>query len=187
MKWSLIFLLTALLCLNNRHVYAQQSVLDSLFINADTTAVMDSLMMDFDKFLDSISKPKSFFSVSIGAGSGYFNFKSTNVVQLRTEKKAIFSPSMAYYHKTGLGIMVNGYMINEDGKMNMYQYSVTPSFDYINNRNFSTGIAYSLYKTKKETNFYVTPIENELFAYFRYKKWWLQPAISMSYGWGSRT
>jgi len=187
MKWSLILLLTALLCLNNRHVYAQHSVLDSLFINADTTAVMDSLMKDFDKFLDSISKPKSFFSVSMGVGTGYFNFKSSNVVQLKTEKKAIFSPSMAYYHKIGLGLMVNGYVINEGGKMNMYQYSVTPSFDYIKNRNFSTGIAYSLYKTKKETSFYVTPIKNELFAYFRYKKWWIQPAVSMSYGWGSRT
>jgi len=187
MKWSFIFLLTALLCLNSRKTYAQHSVLDSLLINADTSAVMDSLMKDFDRFLDSISKPKSFFSVSMGVGSGFFNFKSGNVVQLEAEKKAIFSPSVGYFHKIGLGIMVNGYMINEGGKMNMYQYSVTPSFDYIKNRNFSTGIAYSLYKTKKETNFYVTPIENEMFAYFRYKKWWLQPAVSLSYGWGSRT
>src|SRR3954467_2967853 len=43
---------------------AQQSELDSLFAKGDSTAVIDSLLKDFDLYLDSLTKPKSFFSVS---------------------------------------------------------------------------------------------------------------------------
>ena len=52
---------------------------------------------------------------------------------------------------------------------------------------FSTGISFSKYISKDSLSFYTTPIQNEFFAYFSYKKWWLRPSISVSYGWGSKT
>jgi hypothetical protein len=30
-------------------------------------------------------------------------------------------------------------------------------------------------------------LQNELYAYFTYRKWWLRPTVALSYGWGSRT
>ena len=57
---------------------AQRNRLDSLFMNKDTTSVLDSLMADFDDFLDSLSKPKSFFNITVGAGTGLFSFETKN-------------------------------------------------------------------------------------------------------------
>jgi hypothetical protein len=34
--------------------------------------------------------------------------------------------------------------------------------------------------------FYVSPLNNEFFAYFIYKKLWFKPGLAASYGWGSR-
>lgn len=43
------------------------------------------------------------------------------------------------------------------------------------------------YYTKKDLAFYTTPIQNEFFSYINYKKWWVQPGLAISYGWGSKT
>jgi hypothetical protein len=158
--------------------------LDSLFAKGDTTAVMDSLLKDFDSYLDSLTGRKSFFIVNTGIGTGFFSFNDRNSVAVNTEKKLIFSPSVGYFHKTGLGIAASGYALLNNG-MNFYQYSFSPSFDCIK-KSFSTGIAYTRYLTKDSLDFYTTPIQNELFAYFSYKKWWVRPTLSVSYGWGSK-
>jgi hypothetical protein len=158
--------------------------LDSLFAKGDTTAVMDSLLKDFDSYLDSLTGPKSFFTVNMGIGTGFFSFNDRNSVTVNTEKKLIFSPSLGYFHKSGFGIAASAYALLNNG-INFYQYSISPSFDCIK-KSFSAGIAYTRYLTKDSVNFYTTPIQNELFTYFSYKKWWVRPTISLSYGWGSK-
>ena len=35
--------------------------------------------------------------------------------------------------------------------------------------------------------FYTTPLQNELYAYFTYRKAWIRPTLALSYGWGSRS
>src|SRR5262245_3944079 len=77
--------------------------LDSLFSKGDTTAIMDSLLKDFDSYLDSLVGSKSFFTVNASIGTGYFSFNEKNSVTVNTQKKPIFSPSIGYFHKTGLG------------------------------------------------------------------------------------
>ena len=163
-----------------------QDRIDSLFMHSDTKSVIDSLMKDFDSFLDSLSAPKSFFNVSAGIGTGIFSFEDRNSVFLTSRKKLIFSPSVGYYHKSGMGISGTGYMLNENHRLNFYQFVITPSFDVIK-RSFSTGISFSKYLNKDSLTFYTTPIQNEVFAYFSYKKWWLRPSLSISYGWGSKS
>ena len=157
--------------------------LDSLFAKGDTTAIMDSLLKDFDSYLDSLTSRKSFFTVNMGIGTGFFSFNDRNSVTVNTEKKLIFSPSVGYFHKSGLGFAASGYALLKNG-MNFYQYSFSPSFDCIR-KSFSAGVAYTRYLTKDSLDFYTTPIQNELFAYFSYKKWWVRPTLSLSYGWGS--
>lgn len=158
--------------------------LDSLFLKGDTTAIMDSLLKDFDLYLDSLIGRKSFFTINAGIGTGFFSFNEKNSVTINTEKKPIFSPSAGYFHKTGFGISASAYALLNNG-MNFYQYSFSPSYDCIK-KSFSTGIAYTRYLTKDSLDFYTTPIQNELFAYFSYKKWWVRPTLSLSYGWGSK-
>ena len=97
-------LLAALFCCS-RGAIAQHSRLDSLFAKGDTTAVMDSLMQDFDAFLDSLSQPKSFFSIGAGTGNRTFSIKNNALnAQEATTKQLSFTPTLGYYHKTGLGI-----------------------------------------------------------------------------------
>ena len=187
MKLFRIAIVIALLfAFANPETNAQKNKIDSLFKNSDTTAVIDSLMKDFDSFLDSLSAPKSFFNVSLGIGTGIFSFENNSSVFLTSEKKMILSPSLGYYHKTGLGISATGHMINDNDRLSFYQFVVSPSFDVIK-RKFSTGISFSKYFNKDSVSFYTTPIQNELFAYYSYKNWWLRPSLSVSYGWGSKT
>ncbi|MBC7850909.1 MAG: hypothetical protein H7Y31_14300 [Chitinophagaceae bacterium] len=165
---------------------AQQSKLDSLFNNADSTAVLDSLMADFDNYLDSLSRRKNMFFVGVGIGTGFFSFDNNSSVYVNTEKKLMISPSIAYYHKTGFGISGAAVGLINENKFSFYQFSLTPSYDFIN-KAFSSGFAYTHYFNKDSLQFYTTPINDEVFAYVSYKKWWLRPTVNISYGWGSVT
>lgn len=168
-----------------QHTYSQSGKLDSLFASGDTTAIMDSLLKDFDSYLDSLTKPKNFFSVSVGAGTGVFSFQDKSSVNFNTEKKLIISPMIGYFNKTGFGISATAFAMNDDNKINFYQYAFSPSFDHIR-RSVSTGISYTRYIEKDSLSFYTTPIQNELFAYFTYKKWWVRPSVNVAFGWGSK-
>lgn len=80
----IILLQSMMFCVSS---YSQYSKLDSLFAGADTTAVIDSLLNDFDAYLDSLSMPTSFFNISAGVGTGYFSFKDNISIGLNAEKK----------------------------------------------------------------------------------------------------
>jgi hypothetical protein len=152
----------------------------------DSTAFLDSIFNEMDEILDELMPKKNYFSASIGAGTGFFNFRNFTNESFEREKKLMISPMVSFYHKTGLGISATGYAIS-DHKLNFYQASVTPSYDYIKRGKWSTGIAYTRFFTKDDLSFYTTPISNEMSAYFSYKKFFVQPALSIAYGWGSRT
>jgi hypothetical protein len=175
-----------LIVISFQHAFSQVGKLDSLFNDRDTTAVMDSLMSDFEKFLDSLSAPKSFFALNLGVGTGFFSFENKNSVFLTTRKKLIFSPSAGYYHRSGLGISATAFLIHDDNAVNLYQVAFSPSYDFIRKK-LSTGISYTRYFSKDSLNFYATPIQNELFAYFTWKGWWLRPSVNFAFGWGSKT
>jgi hypothetical protein len=138
--------------------------------------------------MDSILSPHSYFLTSLAVGKGYYNFESkNNAAMVEVRKRLMYSPTIGYYHKGGLGLTTVGYIVNDNVNMNMYQVAITPSYDYLNNRNFATGISYTRFFTKTDLPFYTTPLQNELFAYFHYRKWWVRPSVALSYGWGSRT
>jgi len=152
----------------------------------DSTAFLDSIFNEMDEILDEMMPQKNYFSAGIGVGTGFFNFRNYTNESFEREKKLLISPVISFYHKTGLGISATGYAITES-KLNFYQASVTPSYDFIKRGKWSTGVAYTRFFTKDDLSFYTTPICNELSAYFSYKKLIVRPAISVAYGWGSRT
>lgn len=187
MKSLLTCFLLIGLVIFTKPAYSQQTKLDSLFAKGDSTAVLDSLMRDFSYFLDSLSKPKSFFTISAAIGTGYFSFENKNTFLITASKKPIVSPSAGYYHKSGFGLSATAFAMLDGKNTQFYQASVSPSFDLVGNRKLGTGIAYTRYMEKDSLSFYTTPIENEVYTYFTYKKWWVRPTISFSYGWGSKT
>ena len=153
----------------------------------DTTIDYDELFQDFDAFMDSILSPRSYFMPSISVSRGYFNFNSKSNELLETTPKITYSPMLTWYHKSGFGISGTGYMINDDKNLNLYQFSVTPAFDYLQNHDLATGLSYTRYFNKDSLPFYTSPLKNEVYAYFTYRKWWVRPMIALSYGWGSRS
>lgn len=152
----------------------------------DTTIDYDAFFRDFDEFMDSILSPRSYFLLSMSAGKGFYNFENKSTYDISTAKKMTWSPTVGYYNKSGLGITLNGYIVDDGVNMNFFQSAVTPSFDYLRNKDFATGISFTKFFTRDSVPFYTTPIQNELYAYFTYRKWWLRPMLALSYGWGSR-
>ena len=132
----------------------------------DTTIDYEELFRDFESFMDSILMPQSFFMPSLSIGRGYFNFDSKNTEMLETSAKLTYSPMLTWYQKNGIGLSLAGYIVHDGQSFNMYQFSVTPSFDYLQNRNFATGISYSRYFSKDELPFYTSPLNNEVYGYF---------------------
>jgi len=158
---------------------------DSLAI--DTSFDYDELLNELDVFLDSLLMPRSFFLASVSAGSNYFNYWKRNPLRLESVKKGLYSPVIGYYHKTGPGLTLSG-NITDDGKQtNLYQFSISPSFDFIQSTDWIGGISYTHYFTKDTLPFYTSPLQNEYNAYFVWRKSWLQPGITASYGHGSRS
>ena len=165
---------------------AQVSSLDSLFSGRDTTAVLDSLLADFGQYLDSLEQPTSFLMAGIGLGTGYFNYQDKVSNLVSTRKRGMVYPSLAYYHKKGPGLSATGYGVFQGRGLQFYQLALSPSYDILR-KNFSSGVAYTHYFNRDSTEFYQTPIRNELFAYFTLKKWRMRPALTLSYGWGTKT
>jgi len=154
----------------------------------DSTVDYDQLLQDMETFLDSISLPHSYLLGSLAVGRGFFNYTSKSTALLETRKNFTYVPTLGFFHKSGLSLVGTGNIVNDDNnKLNLYQIAVSPGYDYLENKDLATGITYTRFFTKDTLSFYTTPLQNELFAYFTYRKWWIRPTVALSYGWGSRT
>lgn len=172
---------------------SQQSSSDSI-ISPNKDAVLsdtidyDDLFQDFDAFMDSILSPHSYFLASLSISKGYYSFQTKNISTLiEPTKKLTYSPTLAYYHKNGIGFTTTGSIINDGQNVNLYQFAITPSYDYLENKSLATGVSFTKFFTKDSLPFYTTPLQNELYGYFTYRKLWFRPTVAASYGWGSRS
>jgi len=186
-RWTFILALIAL----GATAYAQEpkdsSIAPNKTSSADTSFNYDELLQDLDSFLDSILLPHSYFLGSLSLSKGYFNYETKGTDEVQTTKKLTYSPTLGYYHKSGFGLTGTGYIVNDQNRLNFYQFSLSPSYDYLENRNLATGFAYTRFFTKDSLAFYTSPLQNELYGYFTWRRSWIRPTLSMSYGWGSRS
>ncbi len=186
MMTRMIILLTLVSQLSWSRSAAQSDTLPLPAIDTSLYSEID-LFQDLDAFLDSLMKPRSYFLASLNMGKAVFNFVSKESILLSAEEKFTYSPTLGYYHKSGLGFTGIGYMINNDDKMNLYQVSLSPSYDYLEHDDFASGFAYTRFFTKDSLDFYTSPLQNELYGYFTYRRWPVKPTVALSYGWGSRS
>ena len=158
---------------------------ESLII--DTSLDYDILFNELDAFLDSISSPHSYTLAALVFQKGYFNYKNKNDIFLEAARKVTFTPTAGYYHKNGLGITGMASFVSDKEAFRFYQLAISPSYDYLENKSLATGISYTRYLTKDSLPFYTSPLQNELYTYFTYRKSWFKPMVALSYGWGSRS
>ncbi len=152
------------------------SYVDSLVNN-------DSLVRDLSAFIDSSEKPKSLFAVELGFGNGFFTSKNATAATGYSEK-TFLTPTVSYLHKSGFGLSASAYMTQDLGSFTVYQGVITPSYQ-ISRRDWTAGITYSRYINKDSTSFAVNPMRNDIYAYFTWKKYWLEPGVAFDFSFDS--
>ncbi|MDQ3683723.1 MAG: hypothetical protein M3352_11740 [Bacteroidota bacterium] len=153
----------------------------------DSTAYYNDLFNELDGFLDSLTSSKNMWLVSIGAGNSFLNYQYASNQLLQADKKIIYSPSIGFFHKNGLGINLSSAIVKDGSDFIPFQYVVTGSYDYLHSNVFSTGVSYSHFFTKDALTFYTSPLQNEALVYIGYKKSWVKPSLTATFGWGSFT
>jgi hypothetical protein len=153
----------------------------------DSSLYYDDLFGELENFLDSITAPKSFITVNLGIGKGFLNYQSNSSTLLKSDRQLMLSPSVGYFHKSGIGINAAVSIANDSGSFNPYQLALTTSYDYVQNKKLLTGVSFTRYFTKDSLHFYTSPLQNEMYAYVAYRGIWLKPSIGLNYGWGSKT
>lgn len=164
----------------------KQKNIDSSLADLGNFEDYEDLFNELDKLLDSLTAPRNFILFNVALGSNVFNYSSKNSYLLEPTRRLTYSPTLAYYSRSGFGIGASTVVINDGVNMNPYQFSLTGSYDYLQNKKFLTGIAFTHNFSKDSLPFYTSPLKNELYAYFTYKKSWFKPSVALSYGWGSR-
>ena len=170
---ALAFVTTTMVC--TQHSFAQQTRPDSsAAIKKDSAAIIDSLLKDFKDLVDELVAPKSFFSVGAGLGNRTFSVKNNSLnTQESTTDRLSVTPYAGYYHKSGLGLTLMGFATSfPDQTFGVYQYAVTPSYDYTSRR-FAAGISYTRYFGKDTALLSTSPYDNDAYAYISLirKKW----------------
>ncbi len=179
----LVFLFSLLIAVSSSAQNpTKEKDIDTSFADLD----YDELFNELDLLLDSLTAPKSFTLFNIAVGHNYFNYQSKSSYLLERSRQFTYSPSLGYYSKSGLGASINSILVHDGLNLNPYQFNVTGSYDYLKNHRFLTGLALTHFFTKDSLPFYTSPLKNEVYAYFTYRKFWLKPSIALSYGWGSR-
>ncbi|HVI49003.1 MAG TPA: hypothetical protein VM802_29325 [Chitinophaga sp.] len=143
-------------------------------------------LAELERQLDSLLAKQQKSEVVLGLGYGNnpaYGGKVTDVNR-PIVLKPFLSPSLYWYHKSGFYIGGSGYYLFNAEKKPWFELDLTTGYDYTKNDNILTGVSYTRYFFADSTDIPVTPIKNELYAYFYYRKWWLQPGISVDFGWG---
>ncbi len=151
--------------------------------------LLDSLIK-FDpllRSLDSLQKPVSYGLVSLTFGNKLFSNRNNQVNVLQEGNKFVVTPSLGYYHKSGIGLNVAANLFSENSKTAFYQYSITPSYDYLTNENFDAGLSYTRYFVKEEYSLSISPIQHDVYGYFNLRNNWVVPGLSFGYAAGKFT
>ena len=152
-------------------------------------ASLDSLLAN-DEFFNMVKKalkPKSYFQVTATLGNSYFSVKNKRLEASQLENKLVFTPDVAYYHKSGITLSAAAFLTSFDGKSDFYQFSLTPSYTIMKSKKIAATVSYTRYFKREGYEDAATPIQNDLFGTIYLKKPWLEPGISLGLSGGKNT
>ena len=150
-------------------------------------SVKDSIELEdqLKKLLGTEEKSVSYFYASIGLGNRLYSVKNKALnANQGNAAVAVYSPSLSYFNKTGFGISAGANLLNDTKQFGVNQYSLSPSFDLVGNKNISLGISFTHYFVKDKYSAFSSSVQNDLYTSFGYKKSWLQPGIALGYSSG---
>lgn len=155
-------------------------------LSKEDKAALDSMFKndEFIKLMMGTRAHKSYVDLNLGIGNGIFSLKnnSLNAGQAVTSK-IFYTGSAGYYHKSGLALIVTGFMANDEGKLKMYQYAISPTYVF-QNKKINVGVSYTRFMEGTTTSFDVSPFKNDFYGSFTYKKTWVQPGLAAGFSFG---
>jgi len=131
--------------------------------------------------LDSSDSPSSNAFVNLGIGNRLYSIKNNALNAYQSSNKLIYSPSVGYTHKSGLGLTTGANLLNEGNGIAVSQYSVSPSFGLVGNENIDFSISYTHYFVKNKFSPFSSPIQNDFYTSFSYLKSWFQPGVAVGF------
>lgn len=154
----------------------EKAALDSMF-NSDAFVNM---------FKDAL-KPKSYFLVSAGMGNSYFSTRNKQLNASQLESKIVFTPSAAYFHKSGLSLTTTAYYASFNRRQGFYQFSLSPSYSSIKSKRVGLTVSYTHLFISSGYERVASPVKNEIYGSAYLKKPWVQPGISIGLSGGRST
>jgi hypothetical protein len=148
--------------------------------------LLDSLLRNDDmlKMLDNLDKPNSYLRINMGIGNKLYSIEDKSIETLQNTNELILSPSVAYNHKSGLGISFTGFLLNQDKKTAFYQYTLTPSFLYNKGKVADFSVSYTHYFEKMAYSPNTSPVQNEFYGTLVFKQSWVKPGVAVGYSSG---
>jgi len=165
--------------------YSQVTQIDTASLKADLASMAnDSLLQDLKGLLANESKSKSFFSAYLTASNRLFSTINNAFNAQQTAANVAITPSVSYYHKSGLGISTTSYLRPTSVSGGLYQLAFTPSYDFIGDK-VMYGASYTKYVKTDPSNSFATPYDNEVYGYIQERKTWLRPSLMLGWAGGS--
>lgn len=149
--------------------------------------IMDSLIKndEFIKMLDKMDDVESYFRINVGIGNRLFSGNNKAVQYLGTKDQLVFTPSLGYFHKSGLSLSFAGYLLSENSKLNFYQYALSPSYSYSKGKIVDALISYIHYFKESRYHASAYPFDDEVYANLLFKKLFIKPGFSAGYSTGN--
>lgn len=175
-----ILLLICLLLLNTKNYAQKKSVL--VIDNIDSLKLKNS-----NDSVPDIKQPSSNFIFATSIGNTLFENRNS-AIKSKTfvNNTVIYSPSVNYKNKCGLNLGVQAYYLNDGmSGIGISQYSITPGFELQENKEVEFSVSFAHYIINDAYSAYASPIQNDLYTSFMYKKLWLRPGIAIDYSAGT--
>ena len=177
---SKLLKLLFLILLINGNVVAQKNSTNKL-------SKTDSLQLanELADLIDTSANASSYAAINVGIGNRLFSVNNNALnAKESTTGKVIYTPSIGYYHKSGLGLTAGANFLNDVAGFGINQYSLSPSYDLVGNESIAFSMSYTHYFVSNKYSLYSSPIQNDFFTSIAYKKYWLQPGIAVGYSMG---
>ena len=149
------------------------------------SSIDSTLIADLAKLLDSTQVPKSYLNVDFGIGNREFSSNNNAInADQSVVNKLYFTPSIAYFHKSGFNFSITPYLSNINGALKLFQTAVSPGYGY-DNKKVTTSVSYTHYFADNKTYNGNSTFQDEFYSFFKYKKLYLQPVVTLGYAKGN--
>jgi hypothetical protein len=180
------FYLTGFFLLLFFHCFCQQKLSDSSNVvqQSDSLKQLDSTLAgdSVSLFLDT---PKSYVQAGIGIGNNLYSIHNNILNSKQATPTVVFTPSIAYFHKSGFNLTAAAYLLTDKNKFGVNQYAITPGYETAQGKDFDFIASYTHYFVQDVYSKYASPIQNDLYASLVYKKPLIQPGIAIGYSAGT--